>query len=150
MMQLNPDAISTLHAEDIRHETSSLCERRGTEQVAVGAQFQYRPRPRPRPTMALGPPSPATDGTEYGRYDNNGENTPCHPSPRLHTIKRELTVALDRPDMVQVPMARPRPTMALGPPSPATDGTEYVGDTTITAKIRPATRLPAFIQSNGS
>ena len=57
---------------------------------------------------------------------------------------------MDRPDMAFVPMARPRPKMALGPPSPATDGTEYAGDTTITAKIRPANRLPAFIQSNGS
>ena len=132
------------------------------------AQFQYRPRPRP--TMTLGPPSPATDATEYAgdttitakirpatrlpafiqsngtlllprtaqiwrmcqwpamvrlpgpdgpwpsiarhghhricrRYDNNGENTPCHPAPRLHTIKHELTVASDRPDMAYVPMA---------------------------------------------
>ena len=88
------------------------------------------------------------------RCDDDGENTPGSSSPRLHTTKRELTVALDRPDMAHVPMAghgpAPEASMALGPPSPATDGTKHVGDTTITAKIRPATRLPAFIQSNGS
>ena len=39
------------------------------------------------------------------RYDNNGENTPGHPSPRLHTMKWELADALDRPDMAYVPMA---------------------------------------------
>ena len=39
------------------------------------------------------------------RYDNNGENTPGHPSPRLHTTKWELADALARPDMAHVPMA---------------------------------------------
>ena len=39
------------------------------------------------------------------RCDDNGENTPGSSSPRLHTTKRELAVALARPDMAHVPTA---------------------------------------------
>jgi len=85
------------------------------------------------------------------RYDTNGEHCPATRLLVFIQSNGSLCIAeYAGGSRIHPHRPRPRPTMALGPPSPATDGTEYVGDTILTAKIRPATRLPAFIQPNGS
>ena len=102
--------------------------------------------------MALGPPSPATDGTEYvGDTTITAKIRLVTHLPAFMQPNGSLCIAkYAGGSRIHPHRLRPRPTMALGPPSPATDGTEYVGDTILTANICPATRLPASMQPNGS